>query len=101
MSSDTVFANARIVTRTGVLDGSLRIADGKIAAIDAGPGGGRDMEGDYLLPGLVDIHTDNLEKHLAPSSIPSTSGSTAPHRGAARRWTWRRARWRRLRKAAS
>ena len=66
MSSDTVFANARIVTRTGVLDGSLRIADGKIAAIDAGPGGGRDMEGDYLLPGLVDIHTDNLEKHLEP-----------------------------------
>src|SRR5690606_20163886 len=24
------------------------------------------MEGDYLLPGLVELHTDNLEKHLTP-----------------------------------
>ncbi|EGH19567.1 phosphonate metabolism protein PhnM, partial [Pseudomonas savastanoi pv. glycinea str. race 4] len=24
----------------------------------------QDMQGDYLLPGLVELHTDNLEKHL-------------------------------------
>ena len=25
-----------------------------------------DLEGDYLLPGLVELHTDNLEKHMSP-----------------------------------
>jgi alpha-D-ribose 1-methylphosphonate 5-triphosphate diphosphatase len=25
-----------------------------------------DLEGDFLLPGLVELHTDNLEKHVAP-----------------------------------
>src|SRR6202012_5501423 len=25
-----------------------------------------DFAGDYLLPGLIDIHTDNLERHLLP-----------------------------------
>ena len=25
-----------------------------------------DLKGDYLIPGLVELHTDNLEKHFAP-----------------------------------
>lgn len=25
-----------------------------------------DLEGDYLIPGLVELHTDNLEKHFVP-----------------------------------
>ena len=25
-----------------------------------------DWGGDYLLPGLVELHTDNIEKHIAP-----------------------------------
>ena len=25
-----------------------------------------DCEGDFLIPGLVDLHTDNLEKHYMP-----------------------------------
>lgn len=68
MPLETAFNNARIVTRNAVLDGSLTIADGMITAVDtAGSGGaGRDMDGDYILPGFVDIHTDNLEKHLEP-----------------------------------
>ena len=28
--------------------------------------GAIDLEGDYLVPGLVELHTDNLEKHFAP-----------------------------------
>jgi alpha-D-ribose 1-methylphosphonate 5-triphosphate diphosphatase len=24
------------------------------------------MEGDYILPGLIDVHTDNLERHMLP-----------------------------------
>ncbi len=32
----------------------------------AGAPGALDLEGDFLLPGLVELHTDNLEKHVAP-----------------------------------
>ena len=31
-----------------------------------GPRGGFDLEGDYLLPGLVELHTDHLEAHYMP-----------------------------------
>ncbi len=61
--------NARIVTPEDVVPGTAAIEDGRFAAI--GDGGARsgaalDFEGDYLLPGLVELHTDNLEKHFAP-----------------------------------
>ncbi|HEV2299924.1 MAG TPA: alpha-D-ribose 1-methylphosphonate 5-triphosphate diphosphatase, partial [Stellaceae bacterium] len=52
-----------------VIDGSLAVADGRISAIDSGRSGAAnalDLDGDYLLPGLVELHTDNLEKHFNP-----------------------------------
>ncbi|WP_102226408.1 alpha-D-ribose 1-methylphosphonate 5-triphosphate diphosphatase [Acidimangrovimonas sediminis] len=67
--SDLVLTNARIVTGTAVIRGSLRVAGGCIAAIDDGPvavPGARDCGGDLLIPGLVELHTDNLERHLLP-----------------------------------
>jgi alpha-D-ribose 1-methylphosphonate 5-triphosphate diphosphatase len=67
MSAELSFANARLVLPDEVRAGTLRIAAGRIAAIDSGPATrGEDLEGDYLLPGLVELHTDNLEKHYAP-----------------------------------
>ena len=69
MSTEQVLANARIVLDDEVVHGSVRMQDGKIADIASGPtdaGGRHDLEGDYLLPGLVELHTDNLEKHLTP-----------------------------------
>lgn len=62
-------SNARIVTAEEEFLGSLSIngelirevAPGATSVSDA-----QDWEGDYLLPGLVELHTDNLEKHLAP-----------------------------------
>ncbi len=61
--------NARIVTRDESFVGVVRIEDGLIAEVSAGGTAVRDAEdweGDYLLPGLVELHTDNIEKHLAP-----------------------------------
>lgn len=61
--------NARVVTRHEELVGSLHVADGKIAALDSGTSStaaAQDWDGDYLIPGLIELHTDNLEKHLAP-----------------------------------
>ncbi|TCP15541.1 alpha-D-ribose 1-methylphosphonate 5-triphosphate diphosphatase [Crenobacter luteus] len=62
--------NARIVLEHDVIEcGTLVIDGGLIAEIRAGsgqPDGAIDCGGDDLLPGLVEIHTDNLEKHLMP-----------------------------------
>jgi len=61
--------NANIVTRECVISGAMEVRDGVIT--DRGEGGSTtgdalDFEGDFLLPGFVELHTDNLEKHLQP-----------------------------------
>lgn len=63
--------NARVVTRGDIFSGSVQVRAGLIAAVDqqqrgrvAGPG--IDCEGDLLLPGLIELHTDNLEKNIQP-----------------------------------
>jgi alpha-D-ribose 1-methylphosphonate 5-triphosphate diphosphatase len=69
MSASIVFSNARMVRPDEVVHGTLSAAQGRIAAVDAGGTGvpgAIDLEGDYLLPGLVEVHTDNFERHLMP-----------------------------------
>lgn len=66
MSEDLVLTNARIVLADEVILGSVRIVDGLIADVGAPFAGGIDLDGDYLLPGLVELHTDHLEGHYAP-----------------------------------
>ncbi|WP_428641095.1 alpha-D-ribose 1-methylphosphonate 5-triphosphate diphosphatase [Roseibium sp.] len=60
--------NARIVLCDEVVSGHVAVAEGRIVSVDTGvaPQAGLDLEGDYLLPGLVDIHTDHFEKHVYP-----------------------------------
>lgn len=59
--------NARIVLADEVIEGSVLVRDGLIAAIDPGPSTvGEDMEGEYLIPGLVELHTDHFENHYRP-----------------------------------
>jgi alpha-D-ribose 1-methylphosphonate 5-triphosphate diphosphatase len=65
--AETVLTNANIVLADEVIPGSVVIRDGKIADIDRGTvHTGDDMEGDYVIPGLVELHTDHLEGHYAP-----------------------------------
>lgn len=67
MSRETTLRNARIVLEDEIVTGSVMLRDGLIAAIDPGNSAvGEDMEGDYLVPGLVELHTDHLESHYAP-----------------------------------
>ncbi|MFN4090337.1 MAG: alpha-D-ribose 1-methylphosphonate 5-triphosphate diphosphatase [Alphaproteobacteria bacterium] len=69
MSREQIFTNARIVTADAVLDGTAVVRGGCIAAVETGRAAApsaMDLEGDYLLPGLVELHTDNLEKHFVP-----------------------------------
>lgn len=65
--SEQIFSNARIILEDRIVDGNLVIRDGKIAAIDEGSSRtGEDFGGDYLIPGLIELHTDHLESHYSP-----------------------------------
>ena len=63
---ETILTNARIVLADQVLDGAVTIAGGVIADIGPASARGIDLDGDYLIPGLVELHTDHLETHYAP-----------------------------------
>jgi len=67
MSKETVFHNAHVVLDDEIISGSILIRDGKIAEISEGPSRlGEDFEGDYIIPGLIELHTDHLESHYSP-----------------------------------
>lgn len=67
MTAETSFRNARIVLAEEIVEGSLQIRDGRILSVDRGPSAaGEDLEGDFLIPGLVELHTDHLEAHYMP-----------------------------------
>jgi alpha-D-ribose 1-methylphosphonate 5-triphosphate diphosphatase len=69
MTRDTILANATLILPDETLRGQVRIVDGRIADIDQGmsvPAGAEDCEGDLLMPGLIELHTDNLERHIEP-----------------------------------
>ncbi|APG48298.1 alpha-D-ribose 1-methylphosphonate 5-triphosphate diphosphatase [Phaeobacter porticola] len=69
MTEPLILANATLVlpgeTRTGLvtLSGGIitDIADGTSV-----PTGAINFEGDFLCPGLIELHTDNLERHIQP-----------------------------------
>jgi alpha-D-ribose 1-methylphosphonate 5-triphosphate diphosphatase len=64
-----LLGNARLVLRGEVVGGSLAFARGRISAIDSGNTSlpaAVDLDGDFLIPGLVELHTDNFERHLMP-----------------------------------
>ncbi|MGY6703984.1 alpha-D-ribose 1-methylphosphonate 5-triphosphate diphosphatase [Roseinatronobacter sp.] len=67
--TELVLANARLVLPDRVCAGRIVIRDGQIAALDTGtnvPAGAVNCDGDLIAPGLIELHTDNLERHLAP-----------------------------------
>jgi alpha-D-ribose 1-methylphosphonate 5-triphosphate diphosphatase len=67
MSRETVLSNARLVLDEEVRHGSVLIRDGLIADIGSDrSAAGVDLDGDHLLPGLVELHTDHLERHFTP-----------------------------------
>lgn len=66
---DLILTNARIVTGDETFQGSVCVRDGVIAGIEQGGTSlptALDLDGDYLLPGLIDVHTDHLEKQALP-----------------------------------
>ncbi len=66
---EIILANAMLVLPNEVIRGALWISDGVIRAIDPGKRVGAaaiDCDGDLVMPGLIELHTDNLERHIEP-----------------------------------
>jgi len=65
----TILTNARLVLETEVITGTLVLEDGLIAEMSQGASrvpGAVNCVGDFLAPGLIELHTDNLERHMTP-----------------------------------
>jgi alpha-D-ribose 1-methylphosphonate 5-triphosphate diphosphatase len=64
-----VLSNARLVLADRVIEaGWIAIEDDMIAdyGADRAPAGAEDMAGDFIIPGLIELHTDHLEAHYMP-----------------------------------
>jgi alpha-D-ribose 1-methylphosphonate 5-triphosphate diphosphatase len=67
MTRDIVLTNARVVLPDAVFSGTVVVRDGTIVDISEGTTArGDDLDGNYLLPGIVELHTDHLEAHFMP-----------------------------------
>lgn len=65
----TILTNARLVLADRVIDGTVVTRGDEI--VDIGEGRSHlseavDCEGDTVIPGLIELHTDNLERHIMP-----------------------------------
>ncbi|MGQ9645119.1 MAG: alpha-D-ribose 1-methylphosphonate 5-triphosphate diphosphatase, partial [Thermodesulfobacteriota bacterium] len=69
MKGEIILSDGLIVTPEEVVRGTVTVKKGMIDAIDHGRSSlldRIDLEGDYLLPGLIELHTDHLERHFVP-----------------------------------
>ena len=67
----TILTNARLVLANEVVLGTIVLDGTRIAEVQPGRSalpGAVDLGGDYLVPGVVDVHTDNLERQVQPRS---------------------------------
>ena len=71
MTIETILTNVRLVLPNEVIEGTLVLAGTLIREVSSGRSalaGALDMDGDFLIPGVVDVHTDNLERQVQPRS---------------------------------
>jgi len=69
MTDETILTNAQLILENEVMLGTLRIQDGFITDVTQGvvsTAGALDCGRDYVSPGLIELHTDNLERHMVP-----------------------------------
>lgn len=84
-----IINNVKLVLENEVVSGSLEVQNGEIRAFAESQSRlpeAMDGEGGWLLPGLIELHTDNLDKFFTPrpkvdwrslacwiSSLPTTT----------------------------
>ncbi len=69
MIPETILTNALLVLPAEVVAGTVVLRGDRIAEVQTGRShlpGALDLDGDHLIPGIVDVHTDNLERQVQP-----------------------------------
>jgi len=64
-----LLTNAQLVLSGALLHGTVALSGALIGDVQPGTSaapGALDLDGDYLIPGVVDLHTDNLERQVQP-----------------------------------
>ncbi|MGE7470403.1 alpha-D-ribose 1-methylphosphonate 5-triphosphate diphosphatase [Bosea sp. NPDC003192] len=65
----TILTNACLILEDEVVTGTIVFDESGIRSVDQGRSSlpeAIDVQGDYVAPGLVEMHTDNMEKHFMP-----------------------------------
>lgn len=69
MNGELLLKSAKLVLANEVVKGTIAVAGGRIVAIDqanTATAHAGDLDGDLLIPGLIELHTDNFERHMMP-----------------------------------
>jgi alpha-D-ribose 1-methylphosphonate 5-triphosphate diphosphatase len=83
MIPEVILTNAHLVLADEVVHGTLVLRGDRIHEVQQGRSqapGAIDLDGDHLIPGIVDVHTDNLERQVQPRATarwPSRSAMLA------------------------
>ncbi|KAF1018480.1 MAG: Alpha-D-ribose 1-methylphosphonate 5-triphosphate diphosphatase [Paracidovorax wautersii] len=83
MASEQILTHARLVLAHEEVRGTVVLRDGVIHDVSASPSqvpAAQHLGGDYLLPGFIELHTDNLERYMNPRpgvDWPSASAALA------------------------
>jgi alpha-D-ribose 1-methylphosphonate 5-triphosphate diphosphatase len=83
MNTETILTNAVLVLPDSTLQGTIVLHDARIADVQSGRSStpsAQDLDGDFLIAGIVDTHTDNLERQVQPRALarwPSRSAMVA------------------------
>ncbi len=67
--TETIYTNAILILPNELVEGTIVVRDGVITDVSktrSHAAGALDLDGDYLMPGVVDVHTDNLERQVQP-----------------------------------
>ena len=67
--TETILTNATLILETEVINGTIAFDETGIRSIDQSRSSlpaAIDVAGDYVAPGIVEMHTDNMEKHFMP-----------------------------------
>lgn len=79
--TDLVLTDACMLTPDGIIDGGVRILDGRVAAVGADLVDGESLRGALVVPGFVDIHVHGGGGHDMSASAAEMAAAVRFHRG--------------------
>lgn len=67
--NNLILTNAKLVLENEVISGTIEVENGLIKSIDqtnTGLSNAVNCSGMYVSPGIIELHTDNIERHMEP-----------------------------------